>query len=194
MIDLLGPNANRLTEKQVRERLALVTKPEIAKDIYDFGNSLLKESAERVKGLESKATLLAGYGIAVITLLVSSSASWSKVGNNWSFVIAAVGAICGFICTTYAVSALKLGLHALISQDEWLEEQCLAADFIVLQRYRVLTLWGTIDSYMVAHARKASRLLKAQFWLTVSAAFLLLFLLQLTFINAGVYVHWATRR
>ncbi len=184
---------NRLTEGEVKTRLLSCTSGEVLQEVYDFGQSLLKETVDRVKALETKASSFAAYGIAVVTLLVSSSASWEKLGGSWSLWIAACAAICGLACTGLCVSALRLDAHSLISQEEWLEPECLSkGDMAFLQKYRVLTMWGAIDSYTEAQARKAKKLMQAESWLAVSTAFLVFLLLELAWVGTGMNVQWLT--
>jgi hypothetical protein len=71
----------RMTEKQVRERLSQIVGLEIANEIYSLGQSMANEIIGSIRALESKATLFAAYGTGIVTFLVSSSATWSNLGN-----------------------------------------------------------------------------------------------------------------
>jgi hypothetical protein len=185
---------SRLTEKQVRDRLASVHSAETAEEIYEFGEKLLKDATERVKGLESKAASFAGYGIAVVTLLVSSSASWSKIGDRWSFWIAAIAGLFGFLCTFFSIRVLQLSVHTFVSQSEWLEEKSITGELSSMHKYRVLTIWGSLDSYTQVHLRKALDLRRAERCLMFAASGLLAFLLQLALIYASQDTHGASLR
>lgn len=138
-----APASRRLTEDQVRERLRLCESPEIIEEIYSYGQTLIADSLERIRSIESKAVSFAAYGSAIVTILVASSKSWSKLGDQWSPWIALYAAICGLVCTCLCVHALSLRKYEVTSEDEWLELECMSKTIYFLKRYRILTMWGT---------------------------------------------------
>ena len=71
-----------LSEKEVRERLDRCSDPNIVDEIYTFGQILEKSAVDQINILESKAVSFAAYGAAIVTILVSSSAAWSNLGNG----------------------------------------------------------------------------------------------------------------
>jgi hypothetical protein len=176
MRDIQAPTpSTRLSEEQVRERLVLCENAEVLDEIYEFGIGLSKEINDQIKSIESKAISIAAYGAAIASLLVTSSSTWIKLGTQQVLSAAVCAALCGGICTAFAVRVLKLQSFDTISEDEWLKAECFA-NIERLKKYRVLTLWGVIDSHIDAQARKAKLLLRAEVWLTGSVAFLVLFL------------------
>jgi hypothetical protein len=179
------PTAVRLSEGEVRERLRLCEDPEIVDELYDFGQDLLKEVNDRIRALESKAVSFAAYGAAIVTLLVSSSSTWSRLGNRGSAWISICAGVCGLMCTSFSIRVLSLREFEWTSEDEWLKTECLTK-INTLKRYRILTMWGVIHSHGKNHEEKARDIQRAQIWLTGSVIFLLYLLVQVTLlVNLG---------
>jgi hypothetical protein len=181
----MGPeSATMLNEEEVRSRLGECKNPEIIDELYTFGQALAKESLHNVQITESKATSLAAYGTAIVTLLVSSAFMWSRLGNQWTLWIAASAGLCGLLCTVFSVRAMSLKEYQCISEDEWLKQECLSGNVAFLKGFRILTLWGTIDSNTKAQANKVYQLWRAQMWLKVSVAYLFIALLHIAFLRS----------
>jgi hypothetical protein len=177
------PQSSRLSEDEVRERLKLCEDPNVVDEIYEFGKILGQEVIDQIKVLESKATSFAAYGAAIVTLLVSSSSTWSNLGNQWSPWIAVCVGICGLVCTCLAVGAMSLKKFECISEDEWLKRECLGK-ITTLKRYRILTMWGTIESHGNVQREKAAKVRKAEVWLTGSVIYLVYLLLHIAFVRS----------
>jgi len=180
----------RLLDEQVRERLTLCKSDEIVDELYTYGQTLIGEALERIRSIESKAVSFAAYGSAIVTILVATSKSWSKLGNQWSPWIAFCASLCALACTCLCVRALSLRQYEVTSQDEWLDKDCLAKSIQFLKRYRILTMWGLLDSYTVAQEQKAAKLQRAETWLAASVGYLVFLLFQLAFILASSDGHW----
>jgi hypothetical protein len=172
---------SQLSENEVRARLKLCEAPEVVDEVYSFGQILQKETVEHIRTVESKATSFAAYGAAIVTLLVSSSSTWSQLGNRWTACIAVFAGICALICTVFSVQAISLKRYECISEDEWLKSECFSRIY-TLKRYRILTLWGTIHYHAKAQKEKAARLQSAQVWLTGSVVYLVYLLLHVAFV------------
>jgi hypothetical protein len=172
-----------LSEEQVRTRLQACEDAEVVNELYTFGQRLAQEAADNIRAVESKATSFAAYGAAIVTLLVSSSATWSTLGNKCTLWIGFCAGITGLLCTYLSISALSLKEYECISQDEWLKEACFSR-IEKLKRYRILTLWGMITSHGNVQRGKAVKTLRAEIWLTASVACLAYLLLQITVIRA----------
>jgi Ca2+/Na+ antiporter len=178
----------RLTEKEVRERLKLCTEIKVVEEIYSLGQSMLKDIVDSVRVLESKAVSFAAYGAAIVTLLISSSAAWSKLGNKltpWICVCAGVSAL---ICTVLAVKAIALHEHEIISQDEWLNKESLDNE-LKIKRYHILSIWGVMTSRIDVQARKVIEVRRAQLWLKISVAVLVVLLFQIAVLNSAGLNH-----
>jgi hypothetical protein len=187
------PSTSRLSEEEVRERLKLCEDPEIVNEIYGFGQTLGEEVIEQIKTLESKATLFAAYGAAIVTLLVSSSSIWTNVGNRWSAWIAVCAGLCGLMCTYFSIKAMSLKKFECISEDEWLKRECLSKIY-TLKRYRILTMWGTIESHGTIQREKALELQRAQVWLMGGVVYLVYLLLHIAFVRSLSDNFWITLR
>jgi hypothetical protein len=174
----------RLSEDQVRSRLETCDNSDIIDEIYDFGKELMKESKDYVQVVESKATLFIAYGSAIATILVSSSSVWLSLGNKWTPWIALCAGICAFICVVFSAKALFLKPFDCISQDEWLKKECLSGKIEMMKQYRVLTMWGTIDSYYDRYLEKARQLQRAQVWLGGSVIFLVYLLCHFALVGS----------
>src|SRR5262245_11459915 len=174
---------NRLSEREVRERLALCSDPEIIDELYTFGQMMLQESIENTRALDSKAASIATYGGAIVTLLVSTSADWVRLGNTWTLALGAIAGITAFASSIFAVRAMALRNFEWISQKEWLEEDCISQHLARLKGFRILTIWGAMDSHKESDLVKVERLKQAQRWLSVSVFVLLLILLHIGWIQ-----------
>jgi hypothetical protein len=172
----------KLSLCQVEGRLQLCEEPEIVDELYDFGQGLLKDINERIRGLESKAISFAAYGAAIITLLISSSAIWLKLGNDHSALISVCGGICGFECTYFSIRVLLLREFERYSDEDWLKTEFLT-NIYDLKRYRILTFWYILQSHKSNHAEKVRNMASAQVWLTGAVIFLLYLLLQIAFVS-----------
>ena len=121
------PGSTRLSDSEVRNRLETCTdSPDVIDEIYNFGQILLKEAVDRIKTTESKATAFAAYGSAIVTLLVSTSSLWYRLGNQWTLWIAACAGLSGFACAMLSIKGLLVRTFYVISQDEWLNATCLS--------------------------------------------------------------------
>ncbi len=168
----------RLSEEEVRERLKSCKDLQVVNEVYSFGQSMVKEIIDSIRVVESKAVSFAAYGAAIVTLLVSSSATWSKLGNQYTLWIGACAGLSALICTVFSVKAITLKEHESVSQDEWLKTEVLT-DEVTIKRYRILVIWGTMQSRISLQEEKVRHLFKAQFWLKVSVAFLVVLLFHI---------------
>jgi hypothetical protein len=69
------------------------------------------------------------------------------------------------------------------SEDEWLKTECLTQSILSLKQYRILTMWGTLESYIDAQITKSKRLKSSESWLIGSVGYLVLLLFQLAFLR-----------
>jgi hypothetical protein len=165
-----------LTIEEVRRRLTLYEDEKMTDELYDFGKLLLAEATDRVAKLDTKAGSLAAYAMGIITFLVASSGSWSKlVRKPLGVPLPVYAAVVAFIATIYAVRSLRLQQFDWFSQEEWLEASCLT-DLERMRKYRILTMWTVLESHRQVHDSKSALLAKAQ-WALVGASILLVFAL-----------------
>jgi magnesium-transporting ATPase (P-type) len=167
----------QLSEAEARRRLALCT-PGVAEEMFDFGKRLLDYRIEVSHRLDAKAAAMAGYGVAVLTLLVATHASWKGLtGAPRGCVLLA--ALVAFGAVILALTAQALRDFVWFTQREWLNEECIRTPSMLLG-YRVLTLQGVLTSYEEVCTKKARWLRCAQYALGLVAALLLAALLQVT--------------
>ncbi|OFV96229.1 MAG: hypothetical protein A3H28_10185 [Acidobacteria bacterium RIFCSPLOWO2_02_FULL_61_28] len=170
--------ANRLTEREVRERLALCSDAQVVDELYDFGRLMLNHSVENTRGLDSKAAQMAAYGGAIVTLLVSTAKAWVPLGNSVTILLAGVAGVSAFVAAIFAVLAMKLRTFDWLGEREWLEDKCFS-QLVRLKAFRVLTMWGAMDSHKSANIGKIKFLKTSQRWLSWAVAFILLLLLHI---------------
>ncbi len=115
----------RLTSAQVRGRLAFCTDPSVADEVHGVGITLTEYASDRIKAIEAKGTAFAAYGTATVTLLVSSAATWGRLGNGLTPWIGACAGLGALGCTYWAVQTLKLRTMKEISPDDWLKADAL---------------------------------------------------------------------
>ena len=180
----------RLSEQEVRQRLVLCTDTKVIDELYTFGQTLYRDSLEQIKTAETKATSFAGYGTAVATLLVSSSATWVKLGNSCSLWVAFFSCLSALACTYFAVQALQLRSFKVISDNDWLNEGVLS-DVNKLKGFRILSLWALISSRADGQRAKARAVARVQVWLAGAVTYLVILILQIAL--TGLYRGWIVR-
>ena len=188
-----SPQSPDLSGDEVRERLSLCTQDAVVDDLYSFGQKLADQALERVRSAEHKATFFAAYGSAVITLLASAFPKWADPGNRHTLWISVCISISAFLCIWFSVRVLRLRQIECTSEAEWLNKDCLDEP-MKLKKYRILTLWETIDSRFKMQKHKAKDMQCAELSLAYSGLFLLYLLVQLAFFQIfGHFIaghHW----
>jgi hypothetical protein len=173
----------RMSEKQVRERLGRVTDLKVANELYSLGQSMVNEVVGSIRTLESKATLFAAYGTAIVTLLVSSSATWSNLGNQLTAWISVCAGLATLTCTIFSVKSLALKKYKIVSQEEWLEAECLQSE-LKLKQYHILAIWSALESRFEVQLEKLRELRSAQRWLQVAVAIMAFLLFQIALVKS----------
>jgi hypothetical protein len=172
----------KLKQEEVRERLESYSHSDtgVTDELYDFGKMLVAEVIDRNNRLETKAAAIAAYSIGIITLLASTYGSWSKVVLSIGLPIPVFGAIAALVATICAVRGLTLRGYKGISQNEWINAECLK-NRDMLRRYHILTMWVVLDSHENASEIKAKRIGNAQWALFFAVALLVLSLVDSVF-------------
>jgi hypothetical protein len=170
-----------LSEQEVRDRLNICSN-ETIDDMYAFGQKLEDQALERVRNVERKSTLFAAYGIGIVTLLASTFSTWATPGNRHTLWISVCASACAALCAYFAVDVLRLRESTFTSEDDWLNRECLD-DIVALKKYRILTLWETVDSRFRQQCNQAKELRCAELSLTFSGFFLVYLLVQLAFLQ-----------
>ena len=166
-------NQKRLDEAEVRNRLVLAKgNPAVVDELYNFGLLLLKEAAEDIRRLDTKAAAMAGYSGAVVTVLISSVSLWRGLLSPFATLFVFIAGLVAIVAVVMGVRVMALRRFDWFSADEWLEAGCLS-DIEKLKRYRVLATWQAWNSHKDAHSQKALLLRRTQ-WALVSTGILLL--------------------
>jgi hypothetical protein len=148
-----------LNEAEVRKRLGSYTATAVTDELYDFGKMMVDEAIDRFKTLDSKATAIAAYALALITFLASQTTSATT--HSWATYVPIASAIVAFSAAAIAVSALWLRRFEWYSHEDWMRADCLN-DAEALRRYHIVTMWGALQSYQKICRSKASRIAIAQ--------------------------------
>ena|SRR5207245_847998 len=173
----MGSNVD-LSEDEVKARLALYEDATISNELYDFGRMLLQDAVDRIGKLDSKASALAAYCGGLVTILISTSASWAKFASPSATSLLTVAVLGIVISGALAVWSMTLQKIEWFTQDEWLKRDCLSSSER-LRRYHVLTMWGVIKSHHAAYRRKIGKIYYAQVVLVLAGLFLLAAFLQI---------------
>jgi hypothetical protein len=167
-----------LSKDEVEKRLKLCEDPKVVDEVYGFGQQLMRDALQDLRSLDSKAVWLAGYGAAIITLLLSSFGTWSKLADRFAISLSVLVALLAFQAARCAVQAIRLHDLDLVSEDEWLTTECFSK-IEFLKRYRILCMWRTIDSTNGPHAYKTIQVRRSERWLSRSVAVLLIMLVEM---------------
>lgn len=187
------PEAPGLEEQEAWDRLASINAEEradVIKELYTFGLRITTEAGEQIKGLEQKAITFAAYGTAVLSLLVTTASTWSKIGTPGSFVIAGFAGLGGLLCAWSAVRALLLVSFDTVSERDWLSKDHFGS-LGEIERFHAYALTQVLKSRIQAQASKATYVESAQGWLAVCAGYLMLLLAQIA--SANLLPGWYDR-
>jgi hypothetical protein len=168
--------SGRLTETQVRARLSECENADVINELYSFGQFLLAETLKSTKDIDTKATSMATYGSALITVTVATSQYWITTGVL-SAIFASICAITALGGTIFAVLAIRLTEFEWLSEREWLQDSCFSA-VGKLKKYRILTMWGVMDSHKKVYATKVVNVALSQRWLSIAVLTVFLLLLN----------------
>jgi hypothetical protein len=163
--------AQHLAEQEVRRRLTLYENDEITEELYGFGTMLISNAMQRISRMHTTAGLVTAYCAGLITVLTSTAAIWGNRLGPWERCLPIMGAGLAILGAALALSSTSLQTVDWFSQDDWLKEDCLQ-DHKRLRKYHVLSMWGVVTSFDIAHRRKTRRIKAAQ-WLTGIAVVLL---------------------
>jgi hypothetical protein len=170
---------NQLNQEEVRRRLGAYTDNETTDELYSFGLILVNESKDRYNGFDDKATKIAGYAGAIIALLISQFRTLRSLVDPWAMYLVLGAALLCLVSAGIGINALSLSQVDWFSPNEWLREDSLS-DAEKLKRYRVLTMYGVGQSYLVACEKKAHRITYALRTLLVSGMLLLIAMIDAT--------------
>ncbi len=150
-----------LSVEEVNARLVSYESQETTKELYDFGKMMVGECVERVHKIDSKATMLAGYGGAIIALLISTSSLWMSIIDKWAMVTVFAAAFAVLMSAAYAVWSFSPKTFDWFSDNEWFEKDYLS-DPEQLRRYHILTMHNVVRSHDAVSKTKTKRIRTSQ--------------------------------
>jgi hypothetical protein len=172
-------NEDQLNQDEVKQRLAAYKDNETTDELYSFGLVLVNELKDRYKGFDDKATKIAGYAGAVIALLISQFRTLRNLVDPWAMYLVLGAALLSLVSAGIGINAISLSQVDWFSPEEWFEKDSLS-DAQKLKRFRVFTMYGVRQSYLVACEKKARRITYALRTLLVSGALLLVAMIDAT--------------
>lgn len=162
-----------ITEKEVRDRLALCKSEQVIQEVYSFGMMLVTECVERLHKIDAKAGTFAGFSGATLALIVSTFHSWSQNVGNFGIIAMFLSAVAVVVAGAFAISVMATRTFTgWFSTTEWLQEHCLT-DVTKLKKYHILTMFGVIEEHEDVSAKKTKLLSLAQWAMAFAGVFLL---------------------
>jgi hypothetical protein len=144
---------------------------DVVDELYSFGEKLVSDAVDRLAKCDGKASALAAYSGALITLTMSTSTSWSKYLDKLSLAAVILAGLLFVASAWLAVGSTHPQPTEWYSDNDWLRSECLQTRE-QLKQYRVLTMWRILRSHQQAFRSKTKRIRSAVFALKI--AFLLL--------------------
>jgi len=170
-----NPTGCYLTKEQVHQRLLGYGAPdqthEITKELQDLGKFLVQEKLARTGAIETKATLLLGYAVAMIGFLSLHETGWRIQGlGTLQSIFLVMALVDAFLTGGLAFCALRLKDWQWISQGIWLPRALVNDE--QLRRHYIECLHEVDSAMDRVNARKTLLVDYAQ-WSTAWGALLL---------------------
>ncbi|HEY2393724.1 MAG TPA: hypothetical protein VGK22_21300 [Candidatus Angelobacter sp.] len=118
--------ADELTPDQVIDRIRPVRNLESANELYSFGFSLLDETRERISRIESKATSMMVWSMALVAFIFSRVDGGKIVFHSTALVpsiIAVVSAALAAACIVSSWMAIRVVYGPVMGDEQWLPEE-----------------------------------------------------------------------
>jgi hypothetical protein len=159
-----------LTEDRVHTIVSTYDDPDVTASLEDFGRLLVAANRERTQDIERKATLILGYCLAVLALLVSREptqsvmaiAKWPPSAVRWASFFAAISLVFSFL-------ALSVRSSRWLSDRQWFEdENDVMEDHDRLRRSHVLAMHAVNNQLRISNDEKADNVIVAQVFMVVA--------------------------
>jgi hypothetical protein len=152
-----------LTEDQVYAIVSAYKQPEVTAPLEDFGRLLVSANRERTRDIESKATLIVAYSLAVLAFLVSREPTQSVMAVTWPPVEVRVASVFAAISLVFAFVALRAKSSRWLSDRQWFEtEKNVMEDPDTLRRSHVLAMHAVNAQLHISNDQKADNVIIAQ--------------------------------
>jgi hypothetical protein len=164
---------NNLDEPEVARRLENYQPDETTARLEEFGKRLLDEIVERHDRLDNKGGALAGFGGAVLALLVTTVKDWRQDLDSFGIATVLIAAVLTLIGAGFGLATMAPRRFAWFSDEEWFARELLD-NTEALRRYHVQVTHGVVVSYRAQAARKAWLINAATILLVTGGIFLLM--------------------
>ncbi len=132
--------AGELSENQVRARIGAYENLQTTDEIYTFGRMLLTEEVARIRVIESKATVTAGYASAVLVFVFSRFHAFPDMDLRIK-VLTVVIAVLASLGIVLAVWALRISQARWFSDREWFQnDDGLGENVDLRKRYYIVAM------------------------------------------------------
>jgi hypothetical protein len=177
----------QLSEDEVANRVEQYSSPDITEVLYRFGTIMIQENLDRTKQLETKTTAVAGFSVAVLSLLISRSPAWLTIPMGWQGIAVVSTGMFASLAIVLSLYALLVRTHRWFSDSQWFEnENDLLDDKDRLTRYYVLAMHGINQQMDRSNTQKANRIFAAQIFLALAG------LSMAALLSVPVLVSWAS--
>ncbi len=155
---LLGP--------EVKRRVETHESPEVTSTLYTLGSFLITANVDLAHQLDSKASTLAAYAGAILSILISTFKIWgqdiaAKEHTHWNLWFVLFGGLLIACSAAFALFGLSVTRFQWFSDNDWFREPVLgSADN--LKRYYLMVMHETNSTHRRANTKKAERLEWAQ--------------------------------
>jgi hypothetical protein len=166
-----------LLRPEVKRRVESYQSPEVTSALYSLGSFLVNANVDLAHQLDSKASTLAAYAGAILSILISTFKIWgqdieTKEPAHWSLWFVLLGGFLIAGAAALALFGLSVTRFQWFSDNDWFREPVLNnADS--LKRYHVMVMHETNYTHRNANTKKAERLEWAQKSFGVGTLFLL---------------------
>jgi len=161
------PEPQPIGEDEVQSRLGSYNDDEVTAQLYDFGRMMLQDATDRMAKWDSKGTAIVAYSGAVITVLVSTQAIWSRQLDTVAVWLLLASGVAAAIAGFAAVHSLFLQPTEWFTTNAWIQKECLS-DVQKLKKYHISTMWKVIESHHEKGRVKIKRLRRAQWGIAIA--------------------------
>ncbi len=175
------------TLESIRQALNSSENKETTEAIYSFGQFLLRDHIERSSRIDAKASAIAGYSGAALTLIASTFRLWKTELLSWPFAPALLFFAILSLCLAGVLALIGRSMYGFVwfTWQAWIGEKYLNYPD-QLKRYHILGMCEAIFSRERMNARKARKISWAERSL-LAAGILLAVMLLTTLWKQGIW-------
>ena len=170
-----------LSTDVVLQRIKAYNSPEMTRELYAFGSMLVQDAQQHMSNLDTKASMVLGYGSAMVTFLLLG-ARGPVEGFDFSAPFLILGGLFAVAAILISFVALKVTSWKWFSEPIWFPDPALLTDDEHLRRHYVEAMHEIHQLVGERNERKAT-FLEAGQYLLVTAAVLLFLALDRPFLT-----------